>query len=367
MTRLLVYTGKGGAGVSTCAASTAKHIGDGGTQTALVSIDRKGTMSDVFGVDIGPEPTAVGPSLTAVEINPQAGQQTYRETFERIAGVASVAGIDFRDGHVADLLESTHVPFGREVAALEAVASFVGDAEYEAVVFDTGLHGRVLRLLRMPGLLGMGLDIASMAIEEVGDRVDATADRLVTTSERVVDPLMAPFGPDDWGPGTEGTPDEDGDAPTGGDTSGDGADGADGSATAAAEAERELLESRVATVREILGGAGDRELRVVSTPDRLAARPTDHLVRNLRNAGIPAGPLVVNKVIEDGSCCPRCAAIREAQQRELDDLAGREGLSLRIVPDLHGEVTGEAMLDSIADALHQPEGDGSDGGRAAGA
>ena len=348
MTRLLVYSGKAGAGASTCAAASAARIASTGTTTALVSIDRTGTLSDAFGVAVGPQPTRVRPDLTAVEINPEAGQETYEQTFERVAGVASVSGIDLRDGHVARLLESTHVPFGREVAALEAVASFVGDSDFDAVVFDTGLHGRFYRLLRMPGMLGIGVDVTSMAIDEVGERVDAATDRVWATTNRLVDPLTPPYGPS--------TPTGDARDEPARPTEGKRGEGQ----PADASTDEELLASRVGRVRSVLGGAGARELRVVTTPDRVAGGMTDHLVSNVEDAGIPVGPLVVNKVIEDGTCCARCAAIREEQQDQLDALRDRDDLELVVLPELHGEVAGEELLGRLGALL--PEGAGQGGG-----
>ena len=56
MTGLLVYTGRGGAGVSTCAAATALHRSRE-TTTALVSVDPRGSLSDIFDAEVGPEPT----------------------------------------------------------------------------------------------------------------------------------------------------------------------------------------------------------------------------------------------------------------------------------------------------------------------
>ena len=356
MTRLLVYTGRGGAGVTTCAAATAIHLA-AETTTALVSIDPKGSLSSVFDAEVGPDPTPVRPNLTAVEINPRAGQDTYRESFERIAATVSVAGIDLTDGHVARLLESTHVPFGREVAALEAVASFVGDADYGAVVFDTGLRGRLFRLLRTPGFLGQGVDVASMAFETVGDgvdaTVDATADRLTAATDPLATPLGAALGGSDRSTGGEGGVETD---PPDSESAQAGAGATEGSPAAQADdagEDRELLASRVAAVREVLGGAGAREIRFVTTPDRVSAGWTDHLVQNIRNAGIPAGPLVVNEVVEDGSCCPRCATRREQQQAALAPLRERDDLEVRTLPDLRGEVSGDALLERLATRIVQ--------------
>jgi len=357
MTRLLVYTGRGGAGVTTCAAASALHLARE-TTTALVSIDPKGSLSSVFDAEVGPEPTPVGPNLTAVEINPQAGQDTYRESFQRIAETVSVAGIDLTDGHVARMLESTHVPFGREVAALEAVASFVGDADYGAVVFDTGLRGRLFRLLRTPGLLGQGVDVASMALETVGDGVDATVEgtteRLTAATDPLRRPLDSALAGSDRSPGVEGGHDAEVDG-SGTEAAPEAASGSAGASPVDgaddADRDRELLASRVASVREVLGGAGDRELRFVTTPDRVSAGWTDHLVRNIRTAGVPAGPLVVNEVVEDGSCCARCATRREQQQAALAPLRDRDDLEVRTLPDLRGEVSGDALLERLAARL----------------
>lgn len=312
MAGLLVYTGKAGAGATTCAAATARRWAASGQRTALVSLDPTASLSTTYGTHVGPEPTAVAPGLTAVEISPEAGQETFEDCFEKLASVASVAGIDLDDGHVASLVGDTHLPFGPQVAALEAVASFVGDSSYDTVVFDTGMEGRVLRLLRTPGLLGIGLDVASMAASEAHERID-------TALAPVVDPV------------TSRLPGADAEQPD--------------------EADVEAVEARVGRVREVLHGEGRRELRVVTTPDRVASRWTEHLVINLRNAGIPAGPLVVNKVIEDGDCCRRCRTVAARQREVLSDLREWEDLDLVVLPDLAGEAAGEAMLDRLADRL----------------
>lgn len=322
MVGLFVYTGRAGAGTTTCAAATAHRFAARGDRTALVSIDPTQSLSAAFGIAVGPEPTDVRPGLTAVEISPEAGQETYEECFEQIAEATSAAGIDLTDGHLDSLVGETRLPFGPHVAALEAVASFVGDAEYDAVVFDTGLHGRVMRLLRRPGLLGIGLDVASMAASEAHERVEATV-------ESALDPLDGRI-----------------DRPTGTD-----ARRAGGDPERPEDADVEAIQSRVERVRAVLSGEGRRELRVVTTPDRVASQWTERLLVNVRHAGIPAGPLIVNKVVEDGECCERCRGVRERQQAVVAELRSVADLEVLVLPELSGVATGDERLERLADRL----------------
>jgi arsenite-transporting ATPase len=323
VTGILVYAGGAAVGTTTCAAATAVAQARSGTETAVVSFDPMSSLSAEFETDVGPEPTRVYDGVTGVEISPEAGQETYSELFGLLADAVDGVGIDLDDGHVADLVENQRVPFGREVAALEAVASFLQDPRYGTVVFDTGPHGRLLRLLRTPSMVGQGVtavqDVATGAGRAVADAADRIPD---------------PFPWDEAGSG---------DSPTG---SGDGGGG--GEPDVGAE-----IETRIDAVRSTVGGAGRRELRVVTTPEEVAVRYTEHLVDNVANAGIPAGPLVVNRVLEDvDPDCARCTARRRHQQSVIEELRSElRELDVCVVPDCQGEVDGVAMLERLADRV----------------
>ncbi|TMK16342.1 MAG: ArsA family ATPase, partial [Actinobacteria bacterium] len=67
MTRILLYTGKGGVGKTSVAAATALACAAAGQRTMVLSTDIAHSLGDVFGVELGPEPREIGPNLWGQE------------------------------------------------------------------------------------------------------------------------------------------------------------------------------------------------------------------------------------------------------------------------------------------------------------
>ena len=83
--RFLFFTGKGGVGKTSIACATALQLAGEGKRVLLVSTDPASNVGQVFGVTIGNRITAIPavPNLSALEIDPQAAAQAYRD---RIVG-----------------------------------------------------------------------------------------------------------------------------------------------------------------------------------------------------------------------------------------------------------------------------------------
>jgi len=83
--RFLFFTGKGGVGKTSVACATAIQLADSGWRVLLVSTDPASNVGQVFGITIGNQITKVTavPNLAALEIDPQAAAQAYRD---RIVG-----------------------------------------------------------------------------------------------------------------------------------------------------------------------------------------------------------------------------------------------------------------------------------------
>ena len=68
-TRVLLFTGKGGVGKTTCAAASALRAAELGHRTLILSSDPAHSLADALDQRLGPEPTAVAPNLEAQELD----------------------------------------------------------------------------------------------------------------------------------------------------------------------------------------------------------------------------------------------------------------------------------------------------------
>jgi arsenite-transporting ATPase len=149
--RFLFFTGKGGVGKTSIACATAIRLAEGGARVLLVSTDPASNVGQVFGVAIGNRVTALPavPRLSALEIDPQAAAQAYRD---RIVG--PVRGV-LPDGVVKGIEEQLSGACTTEIAAFDEFTELLTNpallADYEHIVFDTAPTGHTIRLLQLPG------------------------------------------------------------------------------------------------------------------------------------------------------------------------------------------------------------------------
>ncbi|MEX1993490.1 MAG: arsenical pump-driving ATPase [Steroidobacteraceae bacterium] len=149
--RFLFFTGKGGVGKTSIACATAVHLAENGTRVLLVSTDPASNVGQVFGVAIGNRVTPLDavPGLFALEIDPQAAAQAYRN---RIVG--PVRGV-LPPNVVKGIEEQLSGACTTEIAAFDEFTSLLTDAslvaEYDHIVFDTAPTGHTIRLLQLPG------------------------------------------------------------------------------------------------------------------------------------------------------------------------------------------------------------------------
>ncbi|MDD5266883.1 MAG: arsenical pump-driving ATPase [Methylococcales bacterium] len=149
--RFLFFTGKGGVGKTSVACATAIQLADSGHRVLLVSTDPASNVGQVFGITIGNHITAIpaAPGLAALEIDPQAAAQAYRD---RIVG--PVRGL-LPEAIVKGIEEQLSGACTTEIAAFdEFTALLTGStltSSYDHIVFDTAPTGHTIRLLQLPG------------------------------------------------------------------------------------------------------------------------------------------------------------------------------------------------------------------------
>jgi arsenite-transporting ATPase len=309
-TDLVLYGGKGGVGKTTCAAGHALALSETG-ETLVVSTDPAHSLGDAFERDLGGDPTTIREGLSAVEVDPETGQDAYRRVVEALAGEFRDAGLRLSDADLERLFEAGLIPGGDEVAALEYVARYA-DAGYDHVVFDTAPTGHTLRLLDLPDVLAETLGVA-------GD-VQKRVRRAGRAAKSVV------LGPAAyWGSKGEGD-------------------------------EVVSLQERIADVGRLLGDPARTRFRVVLTPERMAIAESTRLVRRLSDAGIAVDSLVVNRVFEnDAGCdCDRCRRDADRHATRLREIDERFDRPIRRVPELTDEAQGVAALERVGSVLIGP-------------
>jgi arsenite-transporting ATPase len=149
--RFLFFTGKGGVGKTSIACGTALHLVAIGRRVLLVSTDPASNVGQVFGIRIGNTITAVPgvPGLSALEIDPQAAAQGYRD---RIVG--PIRGV-LPDADVKGIEEQLSGACTTEIATFDEFTALLTDpaliTTYDHVIFDTAPTGHTIRLLQLPG------------------------------------------------------------------------------------------------------------------------------------------------------------------------------------------------------------------------
>jgi len=144
--RFLFFSGKGGVGKTSMAASTAVQEAEGGRKTLIVTTDPASNLADVFETEIGHRisPIPGVPNLWAMEIDPDQATTEYKE--KTLGPMRAVFPADV----IAVVEEQFNSPCTTEIAAFDRFVKFMDDSEYDLIIFDTAPTGHTIRLLELP-------------------------------------------------------------------------------------------------------------------------------------------------------------------------------------------------------------------------
>ncbi|MEX2546478.1 MAG: ArsA family ATPase [Chloroflexota bacterium] len=146
MTRILLYTGKGGVGKTSVAAATAVLSAQRGVRTLVVSTDIAHSLADALDTPVGPEPREIAPNLWAHEPDVFFNISRYWRTIQSyFASLFSWGGLD---EVMAE--EMTVLPGMDELGNLLWIGDHVDHGEYDLIVVDAAPTGETLRLLSLP-------------------------------------------------------------------------------------------------------------------------------------------------------------------------------------------------------------------------
>jgi arsenite-transporting ATPase len=288
MTRVIMFTGKGGVGKTTCSAATALRLAGEGPTLAL-STDATPSLSHIF--ELRNHEADVLPNLRVVEIGEKEiremwdqrfGREVY-EVFSAFVNIAYEPFVEFMTSILPGLGEEFMVDHIREKAA---------GGEFENIVWDTAPLGQTLSLLATPALLGEHLRLAPRIYSRlrVGRR----------SREPVLKILKR------W---------------------------------------EELSAENLRFLREEVA------FTLVAIPEALSVEQLAGVFREMAKYGLEVGRIVINNVVRDeGSAFTRARAAE--QRGYLEHIRATCGDRPVIeVPMFAGEVKGAARLREVADCL----------------
>ena len=149
MTRILLFTGKGGVGKTTVAAATALSCADAGLRTIVMSTDPAHSLADAFDVDLGPLASPVTTMLWGQQLD---AQERMEESWHDIQGwlreVFAWAGVDGLEAE-----ELSVVPGLDEVFALADIKQCADSGEWDVIVVDCAPTAETIRFLSLPDVL----------------------------------------------------------------------------------------------------------------------------------------------------------------------------------------------------------------------
>jgi arsenite-transporting ATPase len=304
--RTILYTGKGGVGKTSVAASTARVCAGAGQRTLILSTDPAHSLSESLQVELGPDPQPAGEGLWGQQVSAQVEIERHWAGVQEWLGELFLArGLD----HIS-AQELTVPPGTDELFSLLRIKSAHESGRWDVIVVDCAPTGETLRLLSFP-------DVARWWIDRVFPfqrQILATAGPIARTFLDIPVPTQAVF------------------------------------------ADIRRLSENLIAMNEILRDRRRASVRLVMNPEKMVIGEAMRTFTYLNLYGYLTDAVIVNRVFPShvGRYFAGWRRLQE-QHLELVNSAFAPVPVLR-APYFDQEVIGPEMLDRLAESLFGPEG-----------
>jgi arsenite-transporting ATPase len=303
-TRILLFTGKGGVGKTTCAAATAQRAAEQGKKTLILSSDPAHSLADALDRELGPEAQEIQERLFAQEVDLYYSMKKYwghmRElmlTVFRWQGVDQIAAE-----------EMAALPGMNEGSVLLWLEQALREEDYDLIVVDSAPTGETLTLLTLPQVtqwwLAKAFPFQKLAVKSLGFGVRKTT----------------------------GIPLDKG------------------------YEELEVIFEKLERVQKVLATTKTTSIRLVMNPEKMVIEEARRAYTYLQLYGYGVDSVVVNRVLPEDKV-PENSFFEgyvQSQRGYLEDIEQSfRPLPILKVPHLGTEVFGSERLSRIADAMYE--------------
>jgi arsenite-transporting ATPase len=156
---IYMFSGKGGVGKTTCAASTALHHASLGEKTLALSTDATPSLAHIFEIKDMQKPTSVTESLFIDEIGIPEVEEMWdrkfgREVYEVFSSIVSLDYDSFKE------FMSSMLPGLADEFMVDYIRQLKLSGKYDSIIWDTAPLGQTLALLHTPSMLIEHLKLA---------------------------------------------------------------------------------------------------------------------------------------------------------------------------------------------------------------
>jgi arsenite/tail-anchored protein-transporting ATPase len=301
--RTILYTGKGGVGKTSVAAATARRCAAGGLRTIILSTDPAHSLGDAMGVELGPQPRAIGEHLWGQQVSAQVELERHwsavRDWLHPILLSRGVDSISAR--------ELTVPPGLDELFSLLQIKHHHDEGAYDVVVVDCAPTGETLRLLSFP-------DVARWWLDKIFPKQGRIMDAARPFARAVLDLSL----PDD-----------------------------------AVFDDVTRLVGNLIEMNEILRDHAQTSIRLVMNPDRMVIDEARRTFTYLNLYGYLTDAVIVNRLFPPG-VGDYFAAWRKVQEEHMELVhSAFSPVPVLCAPYFEQEVVGPGMLDRLAGALFE--------------
>lgn len=149
MSRIFIFTGKGGVGKTSVAAAHARHSSLEGKKTLIVSTDMAHNLGDIFEISLGKTMSQVEENLFVLEIDPNHMMENeFSDMKNALITMINSSGLP-----ISGLEHISVFPGMDELFSLLKILEIYESDEFERIIVDCAPTGETLALLKFPELL----------------------------------------------------------------------------------------------------------------------------------------------------------------------------------------------------------------------